>query len=84
MKGLVVAENTRIYEVKEGDKIRLVDAPNDGKALLHVLRPEIQVSIPSTRRVAELMAKGIQLETAEGKPRKAKPEAQQVSPAPTK
>lgn len=58
-----MAEETRIYEVnQEGKKPRLVECASQAQARNHVSRGVIAVTIPTTKRVAELYAQGITAE----------------------
>lgn len=53
-----------VYEVREGDTSRLVKAPTDGKAALHVLKPSITITVPTRERFYELVSAGVKIEDA--------------------
>jgi hypothetical protein len=55
---------TRIYEAnQEGKNPRLVDASSPSQALRHVAKAVIEITIPNTKRVAELLKAGVEVET---------------------
>jgi hypothetical protein len=62
--------NKRLYEVKDGEKSRLIYAASDGKLALALLKPETEISIPSRQRIVDLMAQGVRPETVEERKRK--------------
>jgi hypothetical protein len=57
---------SRIYEVqvKGSPVVRLVDAVSAAQALRHVAKQQFEVTLPTTKRVAYLMGKGIVPEDA--------------------
>lgn len=71
-----MSKTTRIYEVQvpntrmdmpanSGCKVHLVDAASQQAAFAHIAKRHVgEVSLPSTRRVAELMGGGVKVELA--------------------
>ena len=53
----------------EGEKVRLVDAPNEARALRHVTQQHVALEVVRTAEqiaaLAQLAAKGVEVEVAE-------------------
>lgn len=54
----------RIYKVTSGDKAYLVQAISQAQALRHIAGKQYIVEVAKTIDVAQLMGKGVQVETA--------------------
>ena len=59
-----MAADQRIYKVTSGDKSHLVQAVSQAQALRHVAGKTFLVEVAKAIDVAQLMSKGVNLETA--------------------
>lgn len=59
-----MATEQRIYKVTNGDKTYLVQAVSQAQALRHVAGRTFAVEVAKAIDVAQLMGKGVQVETA--------------------
>ena len=64
LEGKTVAADQRIYKVTSGDKTHLVQAMSQAQALRHVAGKTFLVEVAKAIDVAQLMSKGVNLETA--------------------
>ena len=66
-----MATEQRIYKVTNGDKTYLVQAVSQAQALRHVAGRTFAVEVAKAIDVAQLMGKGVQVETASVVPEQA-------------
>lgn len=59
-----MAEKKRLYRVRGGPSVVLVEASTPAQALRHVSRETFTVDLPSSLEVAKLVASGITPEVA--------------------
>ena len=59
-----MATEQRIYKVTNGDKSYLVQASSQAQALRHIAGKHYTVDVAKAVDVAQLMGKGVQVETA--------------------
>ena len=59
---------TRIYQVTDGDTVRLIDATNHAQAVRFCAAQRYTVSVAKAKDVCTLMAKGVRLELAQEEP----------------
>lgn len=55
---------TRIYQVHDGESVRLIDAASAAAAIRHAAIGKYKASPASAREVANIMATGVKVETA--------------------
>ena len=63
-----MAADQRIYVVTNGDQSHLVQAASQAQAIRHIAGKTFDVRVAKTLDVAQLMSKGVALETASSSP----------------
>lgn len=59
---------TRIYQVTDGETIRLIEAANPSQAVRHCAAQRYSVQVAKTKDVCTLMANGVVLEQSKEQP----------------